>query len=215
MPAAACSAGRSSGRVGRRRTRGRPLPAPARWRRARWGGGCHLVALQQTQHRAGAQGEHREGGRSFDGGLDEQRFVAAGAGGGGVDVQQGEDWALGLRGFQQLSRLRRQHEARLQHVAKPRCPTDRRTLGLQTGDVAVQRAQTHPQRLRQLGATDRPRVAAQRLERGQEAFGARRGDGGVGSGKPPQTPCTKRCPCTSPCGSISSVACGWSRTVRT
>ena len=81
---------------------------------------------------------------------------------------QGLDFVLG-------EHQRRQHEAGPQHITEAGCALDMRALRLQAADVAIEGAKADPQFRRQRLAADRPAVAAQRLQQGEQTFRSRHG----------------------------------------
>ena len=67
----------------------------------------------------------------------------------------------------------RQGEARLEHIAESRLALDPRPLRLQRLDVAVERAQRHPEFLRQRLPGDRAAAEAKALHEFEQPLGAR------------------------------------------
>ena len=70
---------------------------------------------------------------------------------------------------------RRQREAGPQDITEPRLPRDVRALSLQSGDVAIERAQTDAELLGEIGARRRTAAPAQDFQEFEQTPGARHG----------------------------------------
>ena len=135
-----------------------------------------LIALRAEP--AGADERRRRGdelgavGRHHGGELGKRAFGRLGELGIGAlaDPQRAERQRLH---FLDRQHQRRQSEAGLEHVAEPRLARDVGPLRLQSGDVAIERAQADAELFGERRAGYGSAAAAQRLDQRQQAAGAR------------------------------------------